>query len=237
MFVLTMALLLLQAAPDDAKVADQAIEKFKKDFKGTEDQQIAAVKALGEVNHPKVINKLSTLASGGSPKIKVASVTALGAFTKEKTAAGAALLAALNANLGERGGVVWSILEALGTLKEPASVPGLVPYFDNKDTDIASRAVQAAGKIGSTTAVESLIAALLKAEKALKANSSTYTANNTQSGTSNTYTGDPNVKQRAETMIKVSQQALRDITKQNLTTSTEWTEWWALNKPAPNPKK
>lgn len=236
MLILTAALLLFQAPADEAKAADEALEKFKKDYKGSEDDRVNAVKELGKTHHAKVASKLSAVVAGGSPKLKVAAIAALGDFAKAKTQAVNVLNAAIPPNLGEKG-VVWAVFDALAALQEPAGVATLVSYFDHKDADLASRAVPAAGKAGSLIAVEPLIAALLKAEKTLKANSSTYSSSNPQSGTSFTYSPDPGVKQRAENMIKAAQQALRLLTKQELSTATEFTEWWAIHKPAPKPNK
>ena len=234
MFLLTAALLLGQApaAADAAKAADDAFEKFKKDFKGNEDDRIAAIKELGKTNHAKVISKLSPIMAAGTPKLKVAVGAALGEFTKLKPQAAAALLSGIAANVAEKG-VAWALMDALANLEEPSSVAGLSAYFDHKDHELALHAVSAAGKLGSLSAMDALIKTLEKAEKTLKGNSSTYTANNYQTGTSTTYSADPGVKARAEAMIKACQTALKALTQQqNLETASQWGQWWALNKPA-----
>jgi HEAT repeat protein len=229
--MIAAALALLLAVPlQDDKEADDALKAFTADFKGADAERAAAVTQLASVKHKKVASKLGTLLVGGPAPVRVAAAKALAEFTDLKKQAAAALVAALAPNAKEFP-VLDPILESLAKLQEPSSVPPLLRLFEDKDTDLAARAMNAVGRIGHPSGIDALIAALAKAEKIVKANSGgglLYVDPTTGAGV--VLGGATDQKARAQTLLNASNGALQAITGETHATSQAWTAWWTANR-------
>lgn len=237
MMILILILSLVPLPQDTAdKAATQAVDAFKKAFKGTDPEKNAAIEDLAKVQHPKTISKLVSILTAPEPtNVRATAARMLGKFTEHKKPAAVALANVLAATLKDPN-IFGPICDALGELQEPSVVPALVRYFEEKDDLVARRTLWAAGKIGSPTAIDTIIALLARQEKILKANSDTTgvgvsASNNNNTGAAGVVAGpDTRARDRAQGLASGANQALKDITKESNTTAEAWAAWWAKNK-------
>ena len=228
---LLAALCLLSGVPvQDEKAADEALKAFAAEFKGDDAEKIAAVYKLGQTKHPKTAAKLGSLLPSGPTQVRIAAAKALGEYADHKKPAAAVLIAAIAPNVKEVP-VLDPILESLGKLQEPGAVPVLVRYFEDKDVELAKRAVTTTGKVQSPAAIDPLLAVLSKSEKVVKSNSGGgvgYT--DPTSGAGVVMDGNTNQRMRAQTLLTAANGALQAITGETHTTADAWSAWWAKNR-------
>jgi hypothetical protein len=239
MMTLSLALILAMQAQDEKeaeKAATEALAQFQKAFKGTDQERTDAVDELAKVQHPKVVSKLGSLLGGAvSSPVRIAVAKALGGFTEQKKPAATALANAIPANAKEPN-VYTKLFEAIGNLHEPSSVSLLTRYYDDKDQLIAQNAVFTTGKVGCGAGVEPLINFLARHERIAKPSSGTGVAvqsnNPNQQGGGLLIGGSSNnaAKERAQAMVTAANQALTEISKEQLNTAEAWSAWWAKNK-------
>ena len=238
MLFLSLILALVPLTQDAAdKAATEALDAFKKAFKGAEADKTAALEELAKVQHAKTASRLGAIVSApeASP-VRIAAAKALGKFTEAKKQAGTALVNGLAANAKEPN-IFGAICEALGELQEASVVPPLVRYFDEKDPVVATRTVATVGKIGSPAGIDPLISLLAREERLIKSNSgggvAVGGATNPNNGgaTAGVVAGpDTRVKERALALVGAANQALNSITNETNSTSDAWAAWWAKNK-------
>lgn len=236
MLRLMLALVPVMQDPAD-KAATEALDAFKKVFKGAEAEKTAAIDDLAKVQHAKTASRLGTILGAPEPSpVRVHAAKVLGKFSEMKKPAGTALANSLASNQKEPT-VFGAICDALGELQEGTVVPQLVRYFEEKDTAVATKTVAAVGKIGSPAGIDPLIALLTREEKIIKANSGGgvavggQTNPNNGGATAGVVAGpDARAKERAQALIGACNQALRDITNESNGTSDSWSAWWAKNR-------
>ena len=223
--------LALQTAPADDKAADDAIEAFKTAYKSSSEADRAAlVEELAKVIHPKTLAGLGSILATDGPTVRIAAAKGLGTFTDHAKAASAALAAAFPGN-GREEAVQVALLQAIGKLGDPGSLPFLHKTFDEKDPAVAKAAIQSAAEMKHSSSIDPLIALLEKLEKAAKATgagSVTYTA--PSGGPIVTAGVDALAKKRVEELLPATLKALQDLTQQKLTNSADFKAWWNRNK-------
>jgi HEAT repeat protein len=235
MLFLSFMLAFAPAVQDDKaaeKAAAEAVDAFKKAFKGTEAEKLGALQDLAKVQHPKTIAKLaSVVANPEATNIRQSAARALAQFAEQKKPAATALCNLLPALVPEPP-VFGAVCDALGDLQEASALPTLSRFFDDKDEGVARRTLTAAGKIGSPASVEPLISLLSRYEKAAKAGTGGagvgYTDPKTGAGV--VAGTDSKARDRAQAMVSTLNGALREITKEPHTTAEAWSAWWAKNK-------
>ena len=240
MMILSLILALVPPLQDDPaadKAATEALEAFKKAFKGTEQEKSAAIEDLGKVQHAKTISRLAALLTAAeSTNVRVNAAKTLGKFSDHKKPAATALANTLSATTKDQN-IFGPICDALGELQEASVIPILVRYFEEKDETVARRTLQAAGRIGSPAAIDPIIGLLGRQEKIVKSNSGSGgvavsgATNNNATGAAGVVAGpDTRARDRAASLIAGANQALKDITKESNTTADAWSGWWAKNK-------
>ena len=236
MIALSLLVLFTQAAAQDEKAlekaATEASEAFKKAFKGNEADKIAAIEQVGTVHHKITANRLAgVLEANESGRVRSAAVRALGKFSEQKKPAATVLSTALPAHKTEPG-LFSSICAAMEELKDPSVVPALVRCFDEKDEALATRAMEAAGKVGSSAAIDPLIAVVLHSEKVIRNASRQASTVVTNPATGEQFVSPPEVRarDRARTLLNAATLALKGITSEPINTGDAWSAWWAKNK-------
>ena len=235
MTTLTLLLILAQAAPDEKaleKAATEASDVFKKAFKGTEAEKIAAIDQVGSVQHKMTANRLAGVLEGNeSTRVRTAAVKALGRFSDQKKPAASVLTSALPAHKAEAG-LFSAICTAMEDLQDPSVVPTLVRFFDDKDEAVATRTMEAAGKVGSSAAIDPLIAVVLHSEKVIKNASRQGSTVVTNPNTGEQFLSPPETRarDRARNLMNAANRALKSLTSEPISTGDAWSSWWAKNK-------
>ena len=240
MMTMCLALILAAATQDDKeaeKAATDALEQFQKAFKGTDPESSAAIDDLAKIQHPKVVSKLGSILNGATPSpARVAAARALGGFTELKKAATAALANAIQANSKEPG-VLSQLFQSIGKLQDPSAVPLLTRYYDEKEAGLAQYAIFTTGQVGCPGGIDPLISVLARNEKAAKPSTGAgigvaANGNNPNQGGGVVVSSNSNSAQRdrAQALVSAANQALKEITKEQLTTADAWSVWWAKNK-------
>lgn len=235
MLLYCLLTLFTQANPDDKaaeKAAAAAVEAFEKAYKGNEADKVAAIAELTTIQHVKTANRLaSLLSSSDSMKVRYAAISALGKFSEQRKGAGSLLANALTAATKDPG-LYGAICSALEDLKEPSTVYTLTRYFQDKDIALARRTMEAAGKIGSSAAIDPLIAVVVHSEKIIRNAAGAAALGSTDPGTGRTFVAGPELRpaQRARIALTAAHLALREITNEPITTADGWSAWWSRNK-------
>jgi HEAT repeat protein len=232
MMLLTLALAL--TAQDD-KAADDALDAFKAAFKSAvEADRVAAVVELAKTRHPKTLARLAPLLSSDGATVRMAAAKGLSEFADLRKPAGAALLAAVPAN-AKLPAVQAALIEAVGVLRDPASLPALHRAYEEKETAVAKAAIAASGGFRSPTSIEPLLELLKKFDKALKAEGGTAVTAGNVNGYDVTARDDADRK-RAQDLRPAVVKALQEITSESFTASLDWHAWWAKNRAGFRPK-
>jgi hypothetical protein len=216
---------------------DAALDAFQKSWReGDDDGRIAAIEALAETKHAKVLARLAPLVASGPSRIRGAAAKALGEFSEHRRPASTALLNALPANAKDTP-VLDAIFQSIVRLQEPGASPALARFFDDKDIQTARGAIAASGKLGHPGVVDPLIAVVARCEKLIKANSGDaveYVDPNT--GTAVVARPDTDRHARAKALHDAATQSLRSLTGASHASAEAWAAWWARNRanfPAP----
>jgi len=234
--IFTLLLLLAQSPAQDEKAlekaANDASDAFKKAFKGTEAEKIGAIDQVAAVQHRITANRLAgVLEANESTRVRTAAVRALGRFTDQKKPAATVLASALPAHRAEPG-LFSSICSAMEDLKDPSVIPTLLRFFEDKDEAVATRTMEAAGKLGSSAAIDPLIAVVTHSEKIIKNASRQASTVVTNPNTGEQFVSPPEVRarDRARVLMNAANGALKNLTSEPITTGDAWSAWWSKNK-------
>jgi HEAT repeat protein len=158
------------------------------------DKQLAAVKALGEMDDAKVINPLLDALKKNDPTLRIAALSALERFggpvifnsvsqmlkDKNPHVRAAAVDTIMRCNREQAVPVLVDVLKdpawevrqaaimALGVLGDPAAVEGLCETLLDKDQDVREGAVVALGRIGDARAIHPLVLMLIDLESSVR---------------------------------------------------------------------
>jgi len=232
MIVLTLLLMLAQDDKALEKTATEASETFKKQFKGTEAEKMTAIDKVAAVQHRLTANRLAgVLEANESTRVRTAAVRALGSFTEQKKPAATVLASALPAHKAEPG-LFSAICAAMESLQDPSVVPTLIRFFDDKDEALATRAMEAAGKMGSSAAIDPLIAVVARSEKVIKNASRQASTVVTNPNTGEQFVSPPETRarDRARVLMNAANGALKTLTSEPIATGDGWSAWWSKNK-------
>ena len=229
MYIVILALsLLVQAKPDDT-AANEALEKFKTDYKAKETGgRVMAVADLAKTQADKVWIRLGqVLTSPEEKEVRIAAAKGLGAATENKKKPVSILAASIAPNTKDVV-VVAAILEALGKLGDQSAAPTVENYFKSKDVATLKAAVDAAGELKSRSSVPLLIDLVKRLEEGAKE------APNLSGGgygggklpTSGSGVSDDMAKEREKVVKPIAVKVLGNLTKTNFSLAKEWEEWW-----------
>lgn len=236
---MTLVLILALLAGDD-KAANDALEKFKTDYKAKETAaKVKAIEDLAQVQHEKITAKLATLLSADEKQLRVAGAKGLGDRTddKEKKKAGAALGAAVKPN-EKMPDVLAAILEAIAKLKDESAMPEVHKLLESEVTEVAQGAVTTAGAVKSKTSFDPLIKRLKEADEVLKPRDQTPGAGGKggfgggfggrlTGGAGGSGTLTPKEKRDlAKTMQTAIKKVLSDLAGTNCEDGKDWENWW-----------
>ena len=229
-----IALLLLALAQDD-KAADDALDAFKSAIKSNvEAERVAAVVELAKVRHAKTLARLAPLLSSDGSTVRMAAAKGLSEFADLRKPASAALLAAMPAN-AKIPAVQVALIEAVGVLREPSSLPAVQRFFEEKEAAVAKAAIAATGAFRSATSIEQLLELLKKFDKILKVEG----GGSVTAGNVNGYdvaARDDVERKRAQDLRPAVVKALQEITGESFTAGLDWHAWWAKNRATFRPK-
>lgn len=219
MLLLALACLL----QDDPSAA--ALEEFKAAYKSKDvSARAGAVSTLAATQHDKVYAKLGQLLGTDEKDVRIAAARGLGACTAEKKAKPAAYLAAgAQANLKDAA-VLAAILEALGKLKQEATLPELEKHLRSKDLVIGQAAVKAVQEIKSSRSVPSLINLLKWLEENAK-EAPDYGGGGGVPGVGGGGAVDQDARERDRVLSPLVNKALQAITGQSHSGRKEWEDW------------
>jgi HEAT repeat protein len=229
------ALLLLSLLAPDDKEVEEALDRFKTDYKNSSAaSRSSAVTELSKTQHDKTLAKIAGVLSSDEMPVRISAAKALGNFSDYKKKASLVLLGALGATSKETADLAIAILEALGKLGEESALPTIHERFEDKDAKIAKAALLAAGDIKKSTSIDVIIELMKKYEKITgqDKNDKNGKGKNNGGGVISLPGGNNNDPQRklAEEVLPATIKALTAITKEKWTTSKEWILWWSRHK-------
>ncbi len=152
-FLVPSAAAAQEAASD--REAQAAIERFRKAYKGPEDDLAAAVTILGKVRHRKVMEVLAKVIDEPFPSVRIEAASALAAYEKDRDAAQAVSRALASSRKWPP--VQIACLDALGGIRDWNSAPVVIKHFKSPELKVVAAALRAAGKIKNPVFVEALI--------------------------------------------------------------------------------
>ncbi len=153
---LVAALLLPAAAPGPQDPDVQAaLDRFRKAYKGGEDERAAAVSALGAVKDRKILLTLAAVLDDNAPSVRIEAVSALAGYEKNREAAQA--VARALAAPKKQPAVQAACLDALGKIRDWNSASAAADHFGDPEVRGVAAALKAAGKIRNPALVEPLI--------------------------------------------------------------------------------
>jgi HEAT repeat protein len=161
---------------------------------GPPDKQLEAVKAMGEMDDPKIIKPLLEALPKSAPAVRIATLEALERFAAAsayddverlltdpnpgvrsaavETVAKCDATRAVSALIRVLGDSSWEVrqaaVRALGNLGEATAVEGLCQALHDKDRDVREGATVALGRIGDARGIYPLVLALLDPESAVR---------------------------------------------------------------------
>ena len=212
---------------DDKQKEEEAKEKiaeFRKVLKGakTDMEVSAAISALGEVKHSKILKELIKYVTSNNATVRKIAIDCVGEYKNDKTAAGT-LLDLISLYKKEKD-VIVAVLDALGKVAYEPSAAAINRLIADKDTDAAVAAVGALGNIRSRSSIEPLVSLLKEVDLAI-------------------IDADPNNPKRDLALEEVNRQrqerksrlagpiksTLQSITKQSFDKAKDWEDWWRKN--------
>lgn len=198
--------------------ADEAVEAFRKAYRGDEGAKRAAVEALAKVPHAKTLAVLAPLLSSEPETVRIAAAKAVSKFAKVEGAR-----EALEAGLGahdnkKRATVRIALVRALGDLGDPKALAALHERVSDPNVEVAREAVASCGKIGKLDSVPILIRALREFEGDLPGDVPMEGLPRPPE--------DEARRKRAEVLRPAVQQTLRKLTGKSCSTAREWDAWW-----------
>jgi len=210
---------LLALAPALQDEADARIREFTEAMKAarSDDDRVAAVRALAKTRQTKVAQKLTQIVAGPySDDVKTAAADAIGRIGDPRV--GPSLVATLNTygmllaseNTKSSGpqAVAEAIVRALGSCRDRSCVPRLVQILTKNNIPLIAEAVRALARIRDASCLDQLVRLH-------------YAAMSPELGAA----VNPRKPLAPDTLM-----ALRRITGQKLTTADEWTGWWKTHR-------
>jgi len=223
---MTGLLILLASIGADDKAAEEALDRFKSAYASpSAPNRSIAVSDLCRTPHEKTLARVAPLLTGEAKEVREAAARGLGNFTDYRKVAFQVLIAALPANDKEPS-VQIAIFDGLGRLDEPAALPTIHKYFEDKDGKVASAALLAAGAIRSVSSIDSIIEQMREVEKIANQKSGGGGA----PGVSIPGGGTDPQKTRAKEVLKATLKAMQLISKEKWTSAQEWQIWWSRKK-------
>jgi HEAT repeat protein len=215
MILLLAAALLQEAAPTD-KEGETAAHKLREEAaKASIQGKIAAIHEAAKTEHERVVKAISDMLLTEADPVRIGAANALG--TLDHPASADALVAAIGPNL-QREEVVAAIFRAIGELGwQTAAKPlnDLLPKVGEPEVRaVLPGAILALGQLGSLSSVDPLIELLMKLENGARRNP---------------WPNEGPMRRNAE-------DALRQITGQDLRQAANWEPWWHANKDTLPPK-
>ena len=220
-----LALVLLFQAADDKAAVDAAIKAFNKAVANpSKDARATAITELSKTPHDRTLKVIMGYLNQDVTEVRVAAAKAMGEFGDWKKLVTPALAGALQTN--EKDAKVQSaILEAIGKLKDPASLNTVHGNFRDSDTRVAKAAIGAAGTMRQKESMDALVELQKDVQKWIKnKQAGPYRDDKGQPGDEAAATGRLNDIQK--TIIK----AFQDITREKWATANEWEIWWGKKK-------
>jgi hypothetical protein len=232
---MTALLVALALSLGDEAEANQALEKFKTDYKDKDAKvRAAAVEELAKTEHDKVAAKLGQILMADVKEVRIAAAKGLGTHVNERKKPAAYLANALAPNAKEPE-VLVAIFMALGTLKEDLAAPEVNKFFDDDVTDVAKSSIQSAGAIRNATSIDPLIKLLKELEqKSGRAGGAPGKGGGGFGGLGKGLGGggaSKEERERARALIPAVRDALKSITKADYDSAEGWSSWWKINKP------
>lgn len=223
---MTGLLILLASIGADDKAADEALERFRTSYASpSAASRAAAVSDLCRVPHEKTFARVVPFLTGDAKEVRDAAARGLGNFTDYKKVAVQALIAALPPNDKEPT-VQIAIFDGLGKLDDPAALPTIHKYFEDKDGKVASAALLAAGAIRSVSSIDPILEQMKEVEKIANQKSGGGGA----PGVSIPGGGTDPQKTRAKEVLKAALKAMQLISKEKWTSAPEWQIWWSRKR-------
>ena len=235
MTILALAILFCQAAGATDKEAEAAINAFKTGYKSDDVvKRGAAVTALGQCEHPKVLSQMPPPLSHEESFVRVAAIEALSGWTSHRAEAGRLLLPVLRQELGDKSGgppdevLFDALLKALVKLRVKAAAADLhrlmIPMTEKRTRMV----IDAVGDLRSRESIDPLLKVWQDDEhetqpRTPKPGDTNSVIRSQQS---------PNVI-RAQFLADRSkwlQNALQTITGQIFADAKEGAAWWQKNK-------
>lgn len=236
------------AAQDDEKARDEEAKKKIEEFKAqlkkakSDDEIEAALKFLGELQHPRCLKELIPYLKNPKDPIKVAAAKEVAKYKDNKEAAGALAdaLAPLVSNPKVEKAVVEALFGAFGDVGHKGSVEKIHAYIQHKVNEIAKAAIQACAKVKSVKSVQPLIDMLKQLEAIQDPNKAAGGQGTPPGG----LPGMPNLPaggqaqqqqlqqdmwNRKQELTPEVLQALKIITGEAKALAKEWQEWWNKN--------
>jgi HEAT repeat protein len=135
--------------------AQAALERFRKAYKGGDEERAAAVGLLATVKDRKILEALSRVLDDPAPSVRTEAVSALAAYEKDAEAAQA--VSRVLAASKKWPDVQVACLDALGRIRDWNSAPAVIEQFGSVEVRAVGAALKAAGKIRNPAFVEPLI--------------------------------------------------------------------------------
>jgi len=221
--------LLAQAAKPDETAANEALDKFKADYKARETGgRVTAVADLAKTQADKVYIRLGqVLTSPEEKEVRIAAAKGLGGATENKKKPVSILVASIAPNSKDNS-VVAAILEAIGKLGDQSAVATVENSFKSKDVIVLKAAVDAAGELKSRSSVPLLIDLCKRLEEGAKEAPSTggNYGGGKLPGVGGGGVTDDQAKERERVVKPVVIKVLGNLTKTNLSLAKEWEDWW-----------
>jgi hypothetical protein len=238
---MVILLLAMLWAPQDEAAVVAMLAEFDAKFAATKDPAARGemIAALAQTKHEKITSRLGNLAANDDKAVRLSAVTALATFADTtpdlKRSASKALIPGLTASYNSKEPEIKkAILGALGTIQEETSWRAIQGQLDDKDLAVATAAVNAAVAVHTKLTVEPLIDCLRDCEKTMKAgqNPTIVGRKPTSAKKGDNEKADPEEikRDRAANLVNVLHPALQGLTGQTtLTTSDDFSKWWAKN--------
>lgn len=144
------------AALPQGQEVQAALERFRKAYKGTDEERAAAVVHLAAAKDRKLKETLvQVLLEDLAPSVRIEAAGALGAYEKDPEAAKAVARALAGSRKWPE--VQVACLDALGRIRDWNSAPAVIEQFESPEVRVVGAALKAAGKIRNPVFVEPLI--------------------------------------------------------------------------------
>jgi hypothetical protein len=131
------------------------LDRFRKAYKGNEEERAAAVAQLAGAKDRKVLEVLARVLEDPSPSVRIEAVNVLSAW--EKDAEAAQIVSKAIPASKKWPDVQVACLDALGKIRDWGSNAAILDTFDSPEFRVVGAALKAAGKVRNPASVEPLI--------------------------------------------------------------------------------